>query len=231
MFNVKRSIWMLQLRYDFQKNELRKNILLAFGLLAVSAGIMFSTSGVDDSKIRLLFILAALYAASRIFFSWTKNDTELARYLAVPATEGEKWFAEWINSIVVVPFLVALPIITAAVFNSLIGAGNAIDWPVLWGGLVGAYKSYLVLHPILFFSAIYFRNAAVLKMLSSLMLMAILTVLVVLAILGGTIFHNGAHGLTSHTWFPCLPGNGCLWVYSIFFWGMSYWRQRELEVA
>lgn len=231
MFSVKRSFHILQLRYDFHQSELVKSVLMAFGLIAVSTGIMFSIGGVDGHKIRVLYVAAALFAASRIFFSWTKVDAELSRFLGIPATEAEKWFAEWINSLVIVPVLVAVPIIFAAIFNSLIQTGNPVDWSVLWGGLGGAFRSYLIMHPILFFAAIYFHKAVVLKLFSCLVLLAIVTVLTVLAILGESLMHSGGHGLASHGWVPCLPGNSCLWVYSLFFWGMSYLRQRELEVA
>ncbi len=231
MFNIKRSLWMLQLRYDFQRNDLQKNILMAFALIAVGAGIMFSIGNVNAEKITFLFVLTALYAASKIYFGWTKDAAELSRFLSVPATEAEKWFAEWINSLLIVPFLVAIPIVVAATFNTLVGAGNPIDWSSLWKGLGTAYQRYLMLHPVLFFSAIYFRKAVVLKMLSCLMLLGILTVATVLAIVGDTLMHSGGHGLASHAWIPCLPGNGCLWIYTLFFWGMSYLRLRELEVA
>ena len=99
---------------------------------------------------------------------------------------------------------------------------------MVWGD-----KAYLILHPALFFGAIYFRNLVVVKTICSAALVLFVCILWItyhihLEVLGvNATSAKDSWGIV-RAFYYALKDNFVI-IYSLFFWVMSYLRFRELD--
>lgn len=227
MINVQRCLWLFQARYDLQQRDLIKNLLLSAVVLAAVMALLFRITDPGSGVVTFLYFATAVYGGGWHFFYRNRQRLILSQYLMIPATETEKWAVEWLDSLVIIPLLLVFPVLLSVLMGHLLWDGIAPGMAEMIRAIFRGIQVYLILHPILFFGAAYFRSAIVLKLAASVLLVAVLSALVAGAILG-----RGTYQGASLPDFEYRISGFFIWgLYSAFFWGLSWWRQREVEIA
>ncbi len=227
MINVQRCLWLFQVRYDLQQRDLIKNLLLSAVVLAAVMTLLFRITDADSGVITFLYFATAVYGGGWHFFYRNRQRLTLSHYLMIPATETEKWAVDWLDSLVIIPLLLVFPVLLSVLMGNLLWQGVTPGLTEMTGAIFNGIKVYFILHPILFFGAAYFRSAIILKLAASVLLVAVLSALVAGAILG-----QGSYQTVSIPEFEYRLNGLVIWtLYSALFWGLSWWRQREVEIA
>ncbi|WP_320825593.1 hypothetical protein [Reinekea sp.] len=138
-----------------------------------SAGSFDNYSGIFG--VALLFI-AQLELGNHTFDEY-KQERSATQWLMLPASPFEKWLSSFLTSfLVVLVFLlvVSLSTLAANLLVSLFGWGNLVPIfnPFGQDALV-LLKLYVWIHPLLFFSAIYFKKRPIIKSFGALSLLLI----------------------------------------------------------
>jgi hypothetical protein len=175
----------------------------------------------------------------------------------VPASTFEKWLANFFYSVLIVPVGFILVLATASMLSYVLihtlGFGQASlfnpfsteGWKLL--------KFYWWLHPILFFSAIYFKKRPVLK-INGVISLLIIAMLLYIAFITHLLPDHTATDLDLETYYEGMDERAAFisfslsikdladktglltfikvlaWTYFPYFWGLSYLRFKELEL-
>jgi hypothetical protein len=144
-----------------------------------------SSSHRSYESFAITMVLLAIFEIGGYAFREFKQKSLAIQWMTLPANTMEKWLANWLTSFFLVPlvFLVLLSLSTilgnAVIF--LLG-GSELLVPVFnpiskegWFCL----KAYWIVHPILFFGAIYFKKRPVLKTFGSVALLLLALILYV----------------------------------------------------
>jgi hypothetical protein len=207
-----------------------------------------------------LLFMAQLELGNHTFDEY-KQAGSAAQWLMLPADPFEKWLSSFLTSfLVVLIFLLVLSVstLTANLLVGLFGWGNLVPIfnPVGLEALQ-LFKLYVWLHPLLFFSAIYFKKRPMIKIFGALSLLLIVWLFYTAAlvnwllgdlinatianfetqVLNGDTIHIGkflalrSTGLEFTSSLFTQVGSSLLSVlYFGFFWGLSYLRFKELEL-
>ena len=208
-----------------------------------------------------MFVVAVIELGGHTFSEF-KNDKVAVQWLTLPATTLEKWTSNFVTSFFLVPFAMWF-IITAAtlVANAILGLSGWSSFMPVFNPFTAEgwflLKFYWIIHPILFFGAIYFKKRPILKTLGSLSLFFIALVLYV-GFVGDWLwvdhfealehldegnysdeemffiisehFKNTAQGLFIDWGTIKFIAHTLFYGYFVFFWGLSYLRLKELEL-
>lgn len=227
MINAQRCLWLFLARYDLQQRDLVKNLLLSGVVLAAVIVLLFRVTSANSGIITFLYFGTVIYGGGWHFFYRNRQRLTLGHYLMIPATETEKWVVEWLDSLIIIPLMLVFPVLLAVLMGNLLWDGATPNPGEMTDAIIRGIKVYFILHPILFFGAAYFRGAIVLKLAASLLL-----VLVLSALVAGLILGTGTYEGTPFPEFDFTLSGFIVWaLYSLFFWGLSWWRQREVEIA
>ena len=127
----------------------------------------------------LLFI-AQLELGNHTFDEY-KQERSATQWLMLPASSFEKWLSSFLTSfLVVLVFLLVVSVstLTANLLVSLFGWGNLVPIFNPFGhDALLLLKLYVWVHPVLFFSAIYFKKRPMIKTFGALSLLLIVWLL------------------------------------------------------
>jgi hypothetical protein len=208
-----------------------------------------------------MFIVAIIELGSHTFSEF-KQERQAVQWFTLPATTLEKWSSNFLTSFLIVPVAFLLVITVATLLANLVIAifGWAISMPVFnpftYEG-IKLLKFYWIIHPLLFFGAIYFKKRPMLKTFGSLSLFfigfAIFTAWVGDLLFSdlfsdidfddqhyteeeifahfGDFIQRGADGISVEVkgWIKLLA-NTLFYGYFLFFWSLSYLRLKEMEL-
>jgi len=261
---VTNTINLMLAKQTFTKARIIRDALLAFGILSVIL-ILGGWSPSEDTKdvIVIFGIAMALIAFVELgshTFDEFKNSRSSYQWVTLPATQFEKWSANFITSFLLVPILALVIFCFASIAASLILnlTGSISALPIFnpfsqeaWGLL----KAYWVMHPILFFAAIYFKNRPIIK-LAGIGALLFLSWILYMAFIGDLFFDHlpepdfhKFENFDEHSTFTFGPFEWrgedfhynpnfmftavtnliCL-SYFVYFWGLSFLRLKELEL-
>ena len=158
-------------------NRIWKDVGLALAILTVLLVIsQFAEQTHNHSeypRFALAMLVIAVIELGGRTFSEFKHEKIAYQWLTLPATTTEKWLANFVTSLILVPvgFMLVLTVATmlANLFLTLFGWGQSMPLfnPISAEGLF-LFKFYACLHPLLFFGAIYFKKRSALKTFGSL---------------------------------------------------------------
>lgn len=257
--NMHRVMNYIFIKHAQEPHRVLRNAGLVF---AVMCAVIFLVSGADkfnlpdglNSIYGIGVFILAVVVLGRYTFNEFKNPLTAVGWLTLPASTEEKWLANFITSFLLAPlmYIFLLTLGTAFIKMLLLIPGWNAQFEVFnpvsresWELLT----DYWIIHPILFFGAIYFKKNIILKTWGS--VFVLLSFLVAYtAFLGWIIFPE----LTTHSsnwngeefYMEFLdddhhggfsPGNWLSPVKTIlfygsflYFWGLSYLRLREVDV-
>jgi hypothetical protein len=208
-----------------------------------------------------MFIVAIIELGSHTFSEF-KQERQAVQWFTLPASTLEKWTSNFITSFLIVPVAFLLVLTVATLLANLVIAlfGWAMTMPVFNPFTIEGIhilKVYWLVHPLLFFGAIYFKKRPILKTFGSLSLYFIAFALFTgwvgdllfsdlfsdinfddenyteeqMLMIFGDFIQLASDGVSIELkgWLKLL-GNIALYGHFLFFWGLSYLRLKELEL-
>ncbi|WP_188152053.1 hypothetical protein [Teredinibacter waterburyi] len=230
MINLQRSLLLFQVKYDLGHSRFSRNLALLLGFNLILSYMWFNYIDNDFAWIAICLNAAVTIGGEYLFFSDLKQKSSLVHSLMVPASITEKFTVEWLNSMLLLPFLALLPPALAyAAMNLAVFDGNVphLTSAQVWLQL----KWYWVVQPLLFFGAVYFRKFVFFKTWGSVILLGLVTFGVLMGmwhlVFEHAMFDPRIHFTDGQ---PVLPA-WLLIIYFGFFWGLSFICYREVEAG
>lgn len=218
----------------------------------------------DYESFAITLIILAIFEIGGYSFREFKQKSMAIQWMTLPASTFEKWLTNWLTSFLIIPigFILLLSVATALsnVFIFILGGGDILIPlfnPISAEGWL-CLKAYWIIHPILFFGAIYFKKRPVLKTIGSIALL-LLAFILYIGFIGDWMFSDTAmhiqeledQNFSEEEFFLEMSeylrittegfvekafgllkfiGKSLSVLYFPFFWGLSYLRLKELDL-
>lgn len=229
-----RVFQLLKIRNQISAKKLR-NYGLYFALMLFTIYHLAKFTNDVGGMLILVLIFTSLFCGERQFFPQVKNTMSNIHFLTTPSQQWEKWLAELIQTFFIIPIIAIVPLLAAMFLIKLLfsSAGSLYLSPsTFYFGL----KKYWLIHPLLFFGAIYFRNAVVIKTFGSVALLAIVSALLIAGLTKifppinyeAIAIYQDELPIVQIMFHPIFQPL-LLIIYFVFFWGLSYLSLLELE--
>jgi len=258
--NLVRVATYIRLKHATESSRLIRLISLFFAGLCA---LMFLLSSVNKDSLSeditgvygLGILIVAVVILGRHTFNEFKNPLESVGWLTLPASTEEKWLANFLVSFLIAPVVYILAvtlgsIVVKILFISL-GWNTAFEIynPISASGL-DLLTGYWIIHPVLFFGAIYFNKSVIMKT-SAMMAIVIFGLLIYTFFVGWLLLpdvitddfnmYNGELQLEwdmeeDSGWVHLAPTWSKFVLKTLFygsflyFWVLSYLRLREVDV-
>lgn len=247
-------------------NRIWRDVGLALAIITLLLLVGHLNNPIVDHTAYAVFGLAMFFVAiielGSHTFSEFKNERQAALWFTLPASTLEKWSSNFVTSFLIVPVAFLFVLMVATLLTNLLVAlfGWSMGMPVFNPFSIEGFqllKGYWLIHPLLFFGAVYFKKRPTLKTFGSLSIYLIILALF-MAWLSDLLFSDlfinfdvdeenyteeemlsifgdyiqlAADGVSIELkgWLRWL-GNIAFYGYFLFFWGLSYLRLKELEL-
>jgi|GEM_PF-6304843 len=222
------------------RNQMSDKALRSYGLyFAIMLFLSYYLSrfgGSADFMLYSIMGIVTFYCAERQFFPQVKDAMNSIHFLTMPSQQWEKWLAEFIHTLFIIPAIALLPILLAVyVVKFLFDTDGSLSLSM--DTIIRSVKLYWMFHPLMFFGAIYFRQSVVVKTFGSIALLAIASLIFVSTIIKLSPGLDNATNinlfLDKKAVFEILKDsnfhNLIEIAYYAFFWTMSYLSLKEVE--